>query len=93
MARLQVLDEGTTSKMEDSCVRIAEKRRSTSLGFGRVINNSSPYKIALLRKRCICFRLRLNLWYDPNDVKGIKLDKWNVRRLYMSGYLTASSRE
>jgi len=39
---LQVADGGTTFNMEDSCVQIAEKGRSFSLGFGRSVNNSSP---------------------------------------------------
>ena len=50
--------------------RRADKGWTYGLGFGRVANNSSPQKLALLRKGYICPGPGLILWYYLSNGKG-----------------------
>jgi len=78
MARLQVADGGTASSMEGNCgyifkrqSRRADKEWSSSLGVGRVANNSSPQKrIKLRNSQRVSFGNGLIVWYDISNEKG-----------------------
>jgi len=76
MARPQVADGGVASNMEVAAkilkqqLRTADKRWSSSWGFGQGADNSSPEKLALLQNRNMCLGPRLLLWYKLSNGKG-----------------------
>ena len=53
--------------------RTADKGWSSSLEIGRGADNSSSYKLTLLRNRYTCFGPGLLLWYDVRNGKGTYL--------------------
>jgi len=76
MARPQVGNRGKVSiwrvaaNILNKQSRTADKWWSSGLGFGRRSNNTSPYKLTLLRKGHSCFRTGLIFWYNPSNGKG-----------------------
>jgi hypothetical protein len=50
--------------------RTIDKKWSSSLGFGGGADNSSPYKLTLLRNGCMCLGPGLIPWYDLSNRKG-----------------------
>jgi len=70
--------------------RKADKEWSSSLGFGRGANSSTPFKLAYWRNGYTCLGPGLILWYGLSY--GILA--WNVvLGIYRSGSRTAAARE
>jgi len=59
MERLQVADEGTTSNMKDSCVRIADKGRSSTWDMGEVLTVPHCKQLLCYEKNAFVFGLGL----------------------------------
>ena len=67
-----------------------DKGWSSSLGVGRGVDNSSPWKLSLLRIMNTCLGTGLILWYDLSNEKGT-CDL--VCGMLVAGSLTAAARE
>jgi hypothetical protein len=101
MAHPQVADEGDSLKFWRVAANILNKQSrtadegwSSSFGVWRGANNSSPYKISLLRKTTRSLgRGRITWINDLSERKWMRFGTWNVRSMYRACSLRAVVKE